>query len=161
MVIVSQERSTEPPRVGRENADPTVLDRLRAHRVTRGLAALGVLFRDKLHEPIRSHPVFGFPYRVVAAVAGIATVLIGLVLVPAPGPGWLIVIAGLGVLSTEFSWARRLLNFTKRCVSAWTVWVLRQPLAFRMLIGALGLVILVAGLLTSLAMSGWTGFFFD
>ncbi|GAA3383208.1 TIGR02611 family protein [Cryptosporangium minutisporangium] len=140
---------------------PTAVDRLREHRVTRQLVALGVFFRDRLHHPVRSHPVFGLPYRVVITVVGVAIVLLGLVLVPAPGPGWLIVIAGLGVLSTEFSWAHRLLQFTKRSVAAWTRWVLRQPLALRMLVGVLGFLLLVAGLLTSLRLSGWTGFPFS
>jgi uncharacterized protein (TIGR02611 family) len=159
LVIESPERTAEP--ASDSYKEPTAIDRLRDHRITRWFADLGVFFRDKLHEPVRSHPVFGVPYRVFVAVVGIAIVLLGLVLVPAPGPGWLIVIGGLGVLSTEFSWARRLLHFTRRTVSAWTEWVLRQPLAFRMLIGALGFVMLVAGLLTSLAMSGWTGFPFS
>ena len=155
-MIDSEERAAPgiPP-------DPTIIDRLRDHRVTRWVATIGVFFRDKLHEPVRSHPVLGLPYRIFVAVVGVLVVVIGLILVPAPGPGWLIVIAGLGVLSSEFTWARRLLNFTKRYLSAWTLWVFRQSLVTRMAIGMLGLVILVAGLLTSLAVSGYTGFPFN
>ncbi|TQS45471.1 TIGR02611 family protein [Cryptosporangium phraense] len=82
-------------------------------------------------------------------------------MVPAPGPGWLVVIAGLGILSTEFTWARRLLHFTRDAVAAWTRWVLRQPLAVRMGFGVLGFLLLVATLLTSLRLSGWTGFPFS
>lgn len=156
LVIDSEEKPAPgtPP-------EPTIIDRLRDHRVTRWIGAAGVFFRDKLHEPVRSHPVLGLPYRIFVAVLGALVVVIGLILVPAPGPGWLIVIAGLGVLSSEFTWARRLLNFTKRCLSAWTLWVLRQPLVTRLAIGMLGLVILVAGLLTSLAVSGYAGFPFS
>ncbi len=56
--------------------------------------------------------------------------------IPLPGPGWLIVIAGLFVLATEFLWAERLLEFTKKHVKRWTEWVGDQPLWVRLLIGA-------------------------
>ena len=154
-VIDSQERSAETA------PSPTRLERLRIHPATIRVTAWGVFCRDRLHHPLRAHPIFGFPYRIAITVFGAATVILGLIMVPAPGPGWLIVIAGLGVLSTEFSWARRLLDFTKRSVAAWTRWVLRQPLALRMAVGALGFLLLVATLLTSLRLSGWTGFPFS
>jgi hypothetical protein len=38
----------------------------------------------------------------ICAVGGIGLVLVGLILVPAPGPGWLIVAIGCGVLASEF-----------------------------------------------------------
>ncbi|MFI5953774.1 TIGR02611 family protein [Cryptosporangium sp. NPDC051539] len=151
----------ESPERPPEAAEPTLVDRLRAHPVTLRAIAFGVFFRDRLHEPVRSHPVFGFPYRVFVAVFGALVVVLGLIMVPAPGPGWLVVIAGLGILSTEFSWARRLLHFTRNAVAAWTRWVLRQPLALRMLVGAAGFVLLVGCLLVSLRLSGWTGFPFS
>ena len=158
-MIEAQERPADPE--GDAAAAPTRLERLRAHPAALRVASWGVFFRDRMHHPLRAHPVFGFPYRAAITVVGVAIVLLGLVLVPAPGPGWLIVIAGLGVLSTEYSWAHRLLHFTRRSVAAWTRWVLRQPLALRMLVGVLGFVLLVAGLLTSLRLSGWTGFPFS
>lgn len=40
-------------------------------------------------------------------MTGSCIVLLGLVLVPLPGPGWPIVFAGLVVLSSEFAWAGR------------------------------------------------------
>jgi uncharacterized protein (TIGR02611 family) len=40
-------------------------------------------------------------------------VLVGLLLVPLPGPGWATVFEGLGILATEFRWADRLLRHTK------------------------------------------------
>ena len=53
-------------------------------------------------------------------------VAFGLVTIPLPGPGWLTVIAGLFLLATEFTWAERLLDFTRRHVRAWTEWLGRQ-----------------------------------
>jgi uncharacterized protein (TIGR02611 family) len=64
--------------------------------------------------------------RIVVGVVGTALVIGGLILVPLPGPGWLIVFAGLAVLATEFAWAHRLLEFGKRTLSVWTEWLLRQ-----------------------------------
>lgn len=48
--------------------------------------------------------------RVAVAVSGSTIVVIGVVLMPLPGPGTLIVIAGLMVLRTEFPSADRLLT---------------------------------------------------
>ena len=50
----------------------------------------------------------------------------GLIMVPFPGPGWLVVFAGLAVLATEFHWANILLAFAKRVVTAATDWLKRQ-----------------------------------
>lgn len=52
--------------------------------------------------------------RVAISVAGGALVVLGLVLLPLPGPGILVIIAGLAILATEYVWARRVLDETKR-----------------------------------------------
>ncbi len=52
--------------------------------------------------------------RVAVAVVGGALVVVGLVLCILPGPGLLLVIAGLAVLATEFAWANSALNLAKR-----------------------------------------------
>jgi uncharacterized protein (TIGR02611 family) len=59
---------------------------------------------------------------------------VGIILLPAPGPGWLIVFAGLAVLASEFEWAKRLLSYTKRRVREWTHWTKRQSLPVRILV---------------------------
>jgi len=48
--------------------------------------------------------------RVLVGVAGGFVTLIGVVALVAPGPGWLIVFTGLGILATEFAWAARALT---------------------------------------------------
>ena len=73
-------------------------------------------------------------YRVAVGILGGLIVTFGLATIPLPGPGWLTVIAGLFVLATEFTWAERLLEFTKRHVKRWTDWVKVQPLWVRGLI---------------------------
>lgn len=45
--------------------------------------------------------------KVVVGVAGGSLVLLGLVLIPLPGPGIPVVIAGIALLATEFAWAAR------------------------------------------------------
>ena len=68
-------------------------------------------------------------------VVGGLIVAVGIAAIPLPGPGWLIVIAGLFVLATEFLWAERLLEFTKKHVKRWTDWVTDQPVWVRIVIG--------------------------
>lgn len=48
--------------------------------------------------------------RAAVTVLGAAFVVLGVALMPLPGPGFLVVAAGLAVLATEYAWARRLLN---------------------------------------------------
>ncbi len=75
-------------------------------------------------------------------------------MIPLPGPGWLVVIAGLAILSTEFEWAERLLKFTKRNVLAWTKWVARQPLWVRLLIGLATLAFVYGVVVVTLHITG-------
>lgn len=74
-------------------------------------------------------------YRIGVGVVGFVVLIGGAAAIPLPGPGWLVVIGGLFILATEFTWAERLLEFTKRHVKAWTSWVTRQPIWVRILIG--------------------------
>ena len=48
--------------------------------------------------------------RIGVAIAGGVLIVIGLALLVLPGPGWLFIFLGLGVLATEFVWAERMLN---------------------------------------------------
>ncbi len=50
---------------------------------------------------------------VVVAVLGGVLTLSGVVLLVLPGPGFVLVAAGLAVLATQFSWARRPLDYAK------------------------------------------------
>lgn len=51
--------------------------------------------------------------RIVVLVVGLALVVGGIVLLVLPGPGLLVVIAGLAVLASEFAWAEFLLDKAK------------------------------------------------
>jgi uncharacterized protein (TIGR02611 family) len=82
--------------------------------------------------------------RIGVTIAGIAVIAIGIVLLPLPGPGWLIIFAGLGILGTEYTWARRLLAAVRRQVRRWTAWLAGKPLWVRVLVGLLSLAVIAA-----------------
>jgi uncharacterized protein (TIGR02611 family) len=80
-----------------------------------------------MREWVSAHPRMEFAYRAGIAVVGVVMVIGGLILVPLPGPGWLIVFLGLAVLGTEFHWARRLTGWLKRQLDRfWTWWHARR-----------------------------------
>ena len=46
-------------------------------------------------------------------LGGFTLLIVGVVMLVTPGPGWLVIIGGLAMLGAEFVWARRLLNRLK------------------------------------------------
>lgn len=109
--MVTQERLARDVAEG-ERPDRPIRRMLRAIR--RGIERRAVLRRT---------------YRVLVAVLGGLIAVGGLLLVPLPGPGWLIVFLGLAILGTEFAWAKRLAAFTKRQLARfWAWWKARRAL---------------------------------
>ncbi len=51
--------------------------------------------------------------RLIVVVAGSTVLLIGIAMIVLPGPAVLVIPVGLGVLATEFVWARKLLTKIK------------------------------------------------
>lgn len=77
-------------------------------------------------------------------IVGGVVLLAGLVMIPYPGPGWLVVFAGLAILSTEFMFAERLLKFARSKYDTWVAWLGRQHIVVRLAVLAFtGLVIMV------------------
>ena len=97
------------------------------------------------------------PYRLGVGLVGGLIVVGGAAAIPLPGPGWLIVIAGLFVLATEFLWAERLLDFTRRQVAAWTEWLNRQPVVVRLGVALLTAAFVYGVLVLTLHMLGVPG----
>jgi uncharacterized protein (TIGR02611 family) len=83
--------------------------------------------------------------KVCVALLGGGVVLTGLVLVPLPGPGWVIVFAGVAIWAVEFHWARRLLAVGHRYLGRSGRVVREVPLPVRVL--AVALVLAVVALL--------------
>jgi uncharacterized protein (TIGR02611 family) len=52
--------------------------------------------------------------RAFRVVAGFTLLLVGVVMLVTPGPGWLVIFLGLSLLAAEFIWARRLMDRMKR-----------------------------------------------
>lgn len=81
--------------------------------------------------------------KILIGIVGGLVALIGLVLVPYPGPGWLIVFGGLAILATEFEFASKWLKFARGKYDQWADWLKKQNLFIRLLVlGLTGLVVL-------------------
>lgn len=57
---------------------------------------------------------YGHARRVVVFIVGMTVLLIGIIMIVAPGPATLVIPAGLAILATEFVWARKWLDYAKR-----------------------------------------------
>lgn len=76
---------------------------------------------------VSRHPRLDLAYRCAVGVAGGTLSVVGLILVPLPGPGWLVVFLGLAILGTEFRWARRMAGWLKRQLDRfWSWWRARR-----------------------------------
>ena len=80
-------------------------------------------WRRKIRSNSHSHLI----YRIVVGVVGLIIVVLGLILVPFPGPGWLIVFLGLAIWASEFEWAQKLLRIAKHTLQGWTEWLKPRP----------------------------------
>ncbi len=112
--------------------------------------------RDRIAEK----PTLNLIYRACVGVVGTAVLTVGFVLIPYPGPGWLIVFAGLGILATEFSWAHRLLIFARAKYDAFAEWLKRQHWSIQLLFGVFTVAVVLATLWVLGALqlaAGWVG----
>ncbi|MFK4226167.1 TIGR02611 family protein [Streptomyces sp. NPDC019890] len=64
----------------------------------------------------RSRPLH-LSWQVGVFVIGLAVVGAGIVMLPLPGPGWLVIFGGMAIWATEFVWAQLVLRWTKRKVT--------------------------------------------
>jgi uncharacterized protein (TIGR02611 family) len=99
---------------------------------------------------VRRLPTGPLIWKLGVAIIGGAIVILGLGLIPLPGPGWAIVFLGLAVWATEFLWAQRLLGRARELLHEWTSWVKRRSWIFQGFLGLFGLAFLAGG-----AYLGW------
>ena len=80
-------------------------------------------WRRRIRADPRSHLV----YRIAVGVLGLIIVVLGLIMVPFPGPGWFVVFLGLAVWATEFEWAQRLLQIARHTLRRWNELLRPRP----------------------------------
>ena len=144
---------TEP---GAASAPAATQERPAPENHERGVRArLGRMRRN-----VRAKPRLNLAWRIGVGVLGAVVVVLGILAIPYPGPGWLIVFAGLGILATEFTWAGRLLRFARGYYDRWAAWVRRQNVLVKLLLALATFVIVVATvwLLNGFGLvAGWVG----
>lgn len=67
---------------------------------------------------IGRHPTANRVYRTTVGVAGTGTVLLGVALIPLPGPGSLIALGGLALLGTEFTGPKKVSTTMNKAAKA-------------------------------------------
>jgi len=67
----------------------------------------------KFREQIKASPYGSLVWRIFIGVIGGLVTIIGTIFLFAPGPGLLVLLAGLGILATEFAWASSAIRRTK------------------------------------------------
>ncbi|QGU03777.1 Putative transmembrane protein (PGPGW) [Corynebacterium comes] len=73
----------------------------------------------------------GYLVRPLTLVIGWSVLIIGLITIPLPGQGWLTTFLGVGILSLEQRWARRVLRAGVHQYDRFYFWFKRQPRRFR------------------------------
>ena len=99
-------------------------------------------------------------YRITVGVVGTVVLVLGVLAIPYPGPGWLIVFAGLGILASEFAWAKSALRFVRKRYDAFMAWFSTQSMFVKGL-GVLFTTVVVLATLwllgTFALVGGWIG----
>lgn len=81
--------------------------------------------------------------KTIIGILGGLVVVLGLIMVPYPGPGWVVVFTGLAILATEFDWAQDILDKLKGWYDEWIDWIKRQSLIVRLLFLLLTVIVVI------------------
>ncbi|GAA3155250.1 TIGR02611 family protein [Streptomyces echinatus] len=68
-------------------------------------------------EFVKARRLLHLSWQVGVFVVGLAVVAAGIVMLPLPGPGWVVIFGGMAIWATEFVWAQLALRWTKRKVT--------------------------------------------
>ena len=77
-------------------------------------AAIEAEFETGFREETREEARRGVVTRLLRMPAGTLVTILGVIMMPLPGPGLLIVAIGLGILSRDVAWADRLLQIVRK-----------------------------------------------
>ncbi|MFM9367718.1 TIGR02611 family protein [Streptomyces sp. Da 82-17] len=72
---------------------------------------------SKAPQFIQSRRALHLSWQVGVFVVGLAVVVGGIIMLPLPGPGWVVIFCGMAIWATEFVWAQLVLRWTKRKVT--------------------------------------------
>ncbi|WP_190196854.1 TIGR02611 family protein [Streptomyces djakartensis] len=100
--------SNEPGEVA-VASDETGTDETRSEQ-DRGLGS-------RAPEFIKARRALHVSWQVGVFVIGLAVVVTGIIMLPLPGPGWVVIFGGMAIWATEFVWAQLVLRWTKRKVT--------------------------------------------
>ncbi|MEU6376452.1 TIGR02611 family protein [Streptomyces sp. NPDC046909] len=68
-------------------------------------------------EFIKARRMLHLSWQVGIFIIGLAVVVVGIIMLPLPGPGWVVIFGGMAIWATEFVWAQLVLRWTKRKVT--------------------------------------------
>ena len=77
-------------------------------------AAIEAEFETVYREETREEARRGVVTRLLRMTSGSLVTIIGVIMMPLPGPGLLVVAVGLGILSRDVAWADRLLQIVRK-----------------------------------------------
>ncbi|GAB2937379.1 MULTISPECIES: TIGR02611 family protein [unclassified Streptomyces] len=66
---------------------------------------------------IKASRALHLSWQVGVFIVGLGVVVAGVLMLVLPGPGWLVIFAGMAIWATEFVWAQLVLRWTKRKVT--------------------------------------------
>ena len=72
---------------------------------------------SKAPDFVKTRRMLHLSWQVGVFVVGLAVVVAGVVMLPLPGPGWVVIFGGMAIWATEFVWAQLVLRWTKRKVT--------------------------------------------
>lgn len=111
-------------------------------------AAIEAEFETGYREETREEARRGVITRLLRMTSGTFITILGVILMPLPGPGLLIVAIGLGILSRDVAWADRLLQIVRR----------RLPTDSNGRLPRSSIATMVALVLAGIAFSAWVTF---
>ncbi|MFI6487218.1 TIGR02611 family protein [Streptomyces sp. NPDC050564] len=94
---------------------------------------------------VKARRALHLSWQVGVFIVGLAVVVAGVIMLPLPGPGWLVIFGGMAIWATEFVWAQLVLRWTKRKVTEATQRALDPKVRRRnIILTTVGLVIVAA-----------------
>ncbi|MFI9627764.1 TIGR02611 family protein [Streptomyces sp. NPDC052042] len=82
-----------------------------------GVSREGRAFGSRAPGFIKASRALHLSWQVGVFMVGLAVVVAGVIMLPLPGPGWLVIFGGMAIWATEFVWAQFVLHWTRRKVT--------------------------------------------